>query len=381
MASGKEPSRQSEREKTQGTGPSEGGPGGDQPRRDSDFASEREADVNRDAERVEADKAKRQSRSASDSSRDLGRADVGRSGAERQAEGDERLRVEREASDEAIDAERFRADAATEMGRTHHHASAKSSADLLSREQESHRKTKTALTTREEFLAIVSHDLRNPLNNIFMAAQNLLEEPGESQEAKAIASSINRSAGEMLRLIQDLLDIERIAIGKLILHYEKHDISEIIKDVVGAFKRDAASKEITLTAKPDAGCSEVICDRNRVVQVLSNLVGNAIKFTPAKGQICVSCAQTGPGGKDVQVSVSDTGAGIAPEKINTIFERFSQINSQDRRGIGLGLYIAKNDGRRASGKNMGRVEARRGQHVSLHSSPSLWCDPLKVRPQ
>ncbi|MEY2498162.1 MAG: hypothetical protein QOD12_1718 [Verrucomicrobiota bacterium] len=309
--------------------------------RDLGSASEQQADVNRDAERVVADKAKRQSRSDSDASRDLGRADTGRSGAERQAEGDERLRVERETSDEAIDAERFRTDAATEMGRTHHQASAKSSADLLSREQESHRKTKTDLTTREEFLAIVSHDLRNPLNHISMAAQNLAEEPGEPKDVQEIAASIKRSAGEMLRLIEDLLDIERIAAGKLFLHYEKHDISEIIKEVVGDFQRDAGSKQITLTAKSEAGCDDVLCDRSRVVQVLSNLIGNAIKFTPAKGQIWVSCARTGPESKDVQVSVSDTGAGIAPEKIGTIFERFSQINSQDRRGIGLGLYIAK----------------------------------------
>ncbi len=266
---------------------------------------------------------------------------MGRSGAERQAEGDERLRVERETSDEAIDAERLRTDAATEMGRTHHQASAKSSAELLSREQESHRETKTALTTREEFLAIVSHDLRNPLNHISMAAQNLFEEPGEQEDVKEIAAAIKRSTGEMLRLIQDLLDIERIAIGKLILHYEKHDIGEIIQTVVGDFQRDAVSKEITLTAKCDAGCGDVVCDHNRVAQVLSNLIGNAIKFTSAKGQIRVSCARTGPEGKDVQVSVSDTGTGIAPEKIKSIFERFSQINSQDRRGIGLGLYIAK----------------------------------------
>ncbi|MFZ1217761.1 MAG: HAMP domain-containing sensor histidine kinase [Chthoniobacterales bacterium] len=227
------------------------------------------------------------------------------------------------------------------MGRTHHQASAKSSADLLSREQESHRKTKTDLTTREEFLAIVSHDLRNPLNHISMAVQNLLEGPAEPQDVKEIAASIKRSAGEMLRLIQDLLDIERIAIGRLVLHYEKHDVGEIIKEVVGDFQRDAASKGITLTAKPEAGCGNVICDRSRVVQVLSNLIGNAIKFTPAKGQIRVSCALSGAGGKEVQISVRDTGAGIAPEKVGTIFERFSQINSQDRRGIGLGLYIAK----------------------------------------
>ena len=340
MASGNEPTKQSEREKTDlsnsgGSVPSSG------PLRDSASASEHQADVDRDAERVVADKAKRQSRSDSDASRDLGRADAGRSGAERQAEGDERLRVERETSDKAIDAERFRTDAATEMGRTHHQASARSSADLLSREKESHRKTKTDLTTREEFLAIVSHDLRNPLNHISMAAQILSEEPGEPNEVKEIAASIKRSSGEMLRLIQDLLDIERSAVGKLVLHYEKHDIGEIIKEVVRDFKGDAEAKDITLTAKPEPGCGEVICDRRRVQQVLSNLIGNAIKFTPAKGQICVRCARTGAGGKDVHVSVSDTGAGIAREKIDSIFQRFSQINSRDRRGIGLGLYIAK----------------------------------------
>jgi signal transduction histidine kinase len=335
MASGNEPPEKSGRGNTD-----ESRPAGET-RRDSHSASEHQADINRDAERVEADKAKLQSRSDSDASRDLGRADVGRSGAERQAEGDERLRVERETSDEAIHAERFRADAATERGRTHHQASARSSADLLSREQESHRKTQTALTTREEFLAIVSHDLRNPLNHIFMAAQNLFEEPGEQTDVQEIAASIKRSAGEMLRLIQDLLDIERIAIGKLILHYEEHDIREIIKDIVGDFQRDAAARGITLTAKPGSECGRVVCDRSRVVQVLSNLIGNAIKFTPANGQIHVSCEGTGPESKGVQVSVSDTGPGIAPEKIKTLFERFSQINSQDRRGIGLGLYIAK----------------------------------------
>jgi signal transduction histidine kinase len=327
MASGKEPSPQSEREKTK-------------PPRDSDSASEHQADVDRDAERVEADKAKRQIRSDSDASRDLGRADTGRSPAEREAERDERLRAEREITDEAIKAERRRADAATERERRLYQASAKSSAGLLSEEQESHRKTQTALTTREEFLAIVSHDLRNPLNHISMAAQNLFEETGDQKDVKEVAASIQRSAGEMLRLIQDLLDIERIAIGKLVLHYQEHDVSEIIREVVGDFQQDAASKQITLTAEADE-CHEVVCDRSRVVQVLSNLIGNAIKFTPAKGEIRVSCARTGAESKEVQVSVRDTGAGIAPEKIGTIFERFSQINSQDRRGIGLGLYIAK----------------------------------------
>ena len=337
MASEKDSPRQGEREKAAVSlhaGRAKTG----ETLRDSDLASEHQADLNRDSERVEADKAKLQSRSDSDASRDLGRADMGRSGAERQADGDERLRVERENTDEAIDAERLRTDVATKMGRTHHQASAKSSAELLSQEQERHQETKTALTTREEFLAIVSHDLRNPLNNISMAAQNLLEEP---KDVKELASSINRSASEMLGLIQDLLDVERIAIGKLTLHIEQHDVREIIEQAVGQLQGAAASKGVILEAEPEDVCGYVVCDRSRVMQVLSNLIGNAIKFTPAEGEICVSCKRTGLEGEKVQISVSDTGEGIAPEKINTIFERFSQIHNQDRRGIGLGLYIAK----------------------------------------
>jgi signal transduction histidine kinase len=326
MAHGKDSPRQSEREKS------------DETQRDSDSASEHQADFDRDAERVEADRAKLQSRSDSDASRDLGRADVARSGAKRQAEGDERLRLERQTSDQAIKGERLRTDAATEKGRSHHQASARSSAELLSQEQKSHQKTRATLTTREEFLAIVSHDLRNPLNNISLAAQNLLEDP---KDIKELAASINRSAGEMLRLIEDLLDIERIAVGKLTLHIEQHDVSEIIKQSVEQLQGAAVSKGITLEAEPQDVSGYVVCDRGRVMQVLSNLIGNAIKFTPAKGKICVSCQRTGPEGEEVQISISDTGEGIAPEKIKTIFERFSQLHNQDRRGIGLGLYIAK----------------------------------------
>jgi len=364
MASEKNPSRQSAREKS------------DETLRESDLASEHQADFDRDAERVEADKAKLQSRSDSDASRDLGRADMRRSGAERQAEGDERLRVERQISDQAIKGERLRTDAATEKGRSHHQASAKSSAELLSQEQKSHQRTKATLTTREEFLAIVSHDLRNPLNHISMAVQNLLEDP---KDMKELVSSINRSAGEMLRLIEDLLDVERIALGKLTLHIEQHDVSEIIKEAVEEFKGAAAAKGVTLEAEPEGECGYVVCDRSRVMQVLSNLIGNAIKFTPAKGRICVSCQRTSPEG-EVQISVSDTGEGIAPEKIKTIFERFSQIHNQDRRGIGLGLYIAK----MMVEEHLGRiwVESKLGEGSTFHFTLPLCSGAIReAKPQ
>jgi len=302
---------------------------------------------------------------------------MGRSRAERQAARDERLRIEREITDEAIKTERLRADAATERERSYYQASAKSSAELLSQERESHQKTQATLTTREEFLAIVSHDLRNPLNHISMAVQNLLEEP---KDIKELASSIKRSAAEMLRLIEDLLDVERIAVGKLTLHYEEHDVSEIIKQAVEELQAAAVAKGITLEAKPQDVCGYVICDRSRVMQVLSNLIENAIKFTPAKGQICVSCQRTGPEGKEVQVSVSDTGEGIAPEKIKTIFERFSQIHNQDRRGIGLGLYIAKMMVEEHPGRIW--VESKLGEGSTFHFTLPLRSGAIReAKPQ
>ena len=247
MAPGKGPPRQSKREKT-GVSRHAGRVKTDEPRRDSDLDSEHQADLKRDAERVEADKAKLQSRRDSDVSRE--RADMGRSRTERHAEKDKILHVEREIADEAIRAERLRADAATERERSRYHASAKSAAKLLSREQKSHGKTKAALITRDEFLAIVSHDLRNPLNNISLAAQNLLEDAEESKDKKEFALSINRSVGEMLRLIEDLLDVELIAAGKLTLDLEQHDVSEIIKHVVARLQSVAASKGITLRTEP-----------------------------------------------------------------------------------------------------------------------------------
>ena len=101
----------------------------------------------------------------------------------------------------------------------------------------------------------------------------------------------------MLRLIEDLLDVERIAAGKLTLHTEQHDVSEIIKEAVEQLKGTAVSEGITLEAAPQDVRGYVVCDRSRVMQVLSNLIGNAIKFTPAKGQICVSCQRAGPEGE------------------------------------------------------------------------------------
>ena len=185
----------------------------------------------------------------------------------------------------------------------------------------------------------------------------------------------------MLRLIEDLLDIERIAAGKLTLHIEQHDVSEIIKQSVEQLHEAAVSKGITLEAEPQDVSGYVVCDRSRVMQVLSNLIGNAIKFTPAEGKICVSRQRTGPEGEQVQISISDTGEGIAPDKIKTIFERFSQLHKQDRRGIAILTLHCKDDDRRTSGKNMGSVP-KLGEGSTFHFTLPLRSGAIReAKPQ
>jgi signal transduction histidine kinase len=154
---------------------------------------------------------------------------------------------------------------------------------------------------------------------------------------------------------------------------EQHDVSEIIKQSVEQLQGAAASKGIILEAEPQDVCGYVVCDRSRVMQVLSNLIGNAIKFTPVKGQIRVSCQRTDLEGEEVQISISDTGEGIAPEKIKTIFERFSQLHNQDRRGIGLGLYIAKMMIEEHPGRIW--VESKLGEGSTFHFTL-----PLRAKP-
>jgi signal transduction histidine kinase len=280
---------------------------------------------------------------------------------------EERLRVERKIADETIEAERNRADAAianegdelqvTDEGllakersatdkdlseeRLLTDADAQRSADLLSQERTEHGKARAALTTRDEFLAIVSHDLRTPLNFISMATRLLAQHPclvTAADETKSLLSAVTRNVAQMVQLIEDLLDVERIANGKLILNYAQNDMGDIIALAVEQLAEAAATKGIKLDFNRAETTALVICDRGRILQVLSNLIGNAVKFTPPGGAISITMKITNT---DITVSVTDTGTGMPSDKIHHIFNRFSQINNRDRRGLGLGLYISK----------------------------------------
>lgn len=236
---------------------------------------------------------------------------------------------ERQATDENLLGERAKTDLETDRA-----------AGLLTVEQAEHLKTKSALTTREEFVAVVSHDLRNPIGSILSFSELLLESPLVSENAgneKKWVEIIKRNAETSLRLINDILDMERIVEGKLQLQLAKNSIDELIKDSVESYLNVASAKNISLTATT-SNSSAVMCDKDRTAQILSNLIGNALKFTPENGSVSVESTDSE---NEVMVCVKDTGPGIPDDQKHKIFERFAQIGNKQRTGIGLGLYISK----------------------------------------
>lgn len=214
------------------------------------------------------------------------------------------------------------------------------SSNLLSNEVFAHLKTKILLTTRDEFLAIVSHDLRNPLGAAASCAEMLLGDFGYKldSEVKPWIELIKRNTDTALRLIGDLLDMERAAEGKFKLKLEFHNIDKEIRDSIESFNLVASAKNVLLSFTPSNVSGDIVFDRDRILQVLSNLIGNALKFTPSGGSIAVGATLSEAG---TQVFVRDTGPGILEEKKDCIFDRFAQLGSKDRSGLGLGLYISK----------------------------------------
>jgi PAS domain S-box-containing protein len=197
-----------------------------------------------------------------------------------------------------------------------------------------------ATRDRDEMLGVVAHDLRNPLNTIFMASQLLLELIPEAEQPKnhRQLEIVKRAAGRMDQLIQDLLDVRRIEGGRLSLERRPVDPRIVVAEAVDLLRPIAQASSLRLETDVAPQAQSVSVDPPRIQQVLSNLVGNAIKFTPAGGEISLRVT---PVDSEVRFAVVDTGPGIAPDVLPHIFGRFWQGNRADRRGIGLGLTIAK----------------------------------------
>ncbi|EPX60797.1 hypothetical protein D187_001446 [Cystobacter fuscus DSM 2262] len=199
----------------------------------------------------------------------------------------------------------------------------------------------TAIRMREEILAIVSHDLRSPMSMIQMGADQLLSESnGSEQQAMTIrtAGKIRRASVRMIHLIRDLLDFSSIEAGQLRIEVAEHDADELVTEVLEALQSNAAEKGIRLVREGEHSHLRVQCDRERIVQVFSNLIGNAIKFTAEGGSVMIQIRLE----VDRAVfSVSDTGPGISEEDLSHIFDRYWQAARRARESFGLGLAISK----------------------------------------
>ncbi|WP_437781308.1 ATP-binding protein [Sorangium sp. So ce1097] len=198
-----------------------------------------------------------------------------------------------------------------------------------------------AIRAREELVAVVSHDLKSPLATIVMNTSILRRKLPNSDEAADLRRPVERiqkSADRMNRLIRDLLDLAKLDGGHISIQPAPHDVAVLMSDAIELLREEAAEKSLRIDQGVEVGVERALCDRERVLQVIANLVGNAIKFTPAGGEVALRAE---PWGKEVLVSVRDTGPGIPEDQRARIFERYWQAKETAHKGTGLGLSIAK----------------------------------------
>jgi len=191
-----------------------------------------------------------------------------------------------------------------------------------------------AVRVREQILAIVSHDLRNPLGAILLTT-NALAKKGTLPEA---VGRIQRAAERMRRLIEDLLDFASIEAGHLAIRRLPQDPGAMLQETLASFEGVAQDKGLQMTADVEPLLPKVFCDHDRILQVLSNLVGNATKATPEGGHVSLRVEARGD---EVLFSISDDGPGIGPEDLEHLFERYWRGDDVEYNGTGLGLAIAR----------------------------------------
>ncbi|MFQ5575877.1 MAG: sensor histidine kinase, partial [Anaerolineae bacterium] len=195
---------------------------------------------------------------------------------------------------------------------------------------------------KDDFVSIVSHELRTPLFSIQGFVRLMLDDeapdPGAQREFLTI---IERQANQLAELVTNLLDLNKISAGTLTIEKQLVQPLDIINQTVLKLQGFAHREKVHLTSALPASLPPVMGDGQRLEQVLTNLVGNAIKFTPQEGQVSVSAALNG---QHITVSVTDTGIGIAPKDLERIFTKFYQVEDHQTRsvqGSGLGLHISK----------------------------------------
>ncbi len=206
--------------------------------------------------------------------------------------------------------------------------------------QEALAKAEAANAAKDQFLAVLSHELRTPLAPVLAAATTLLTDEQLPHELRDSLEMIRRNVELEARLIDDLLDLTRIAKGKMQLRFDVVDVNALITQTVEICRSDIYRKELDLSVRLDAAEHHAKADPARLQQVLWNIVKNAVKFTPLKGRIEIASRNEGD---QLHIEISDTGIGIEPQQLGTIFNAFEQTSDDVTRrfgGLGLGLAIS-----------------------------------------
>ena len=205
----------------------------------------------------------------------------------------------------------------------------------LTVERRTHSEADAGLADRDRLLTIFAHDLRNLLSVLTVNAELFLRREGEA--AKTNGKNIRATIGRMAGLINSLVDLAALNAGQLKVRPETSDMAAPLREAVEIFRPVALAKSIALDLVDSDASLPAIIDHERIFQVLSNLLANAVKFTAEGGKISVSATELDD---EIQVSVKDTGIGIPEEDLSRVFELYRQLGSS-RDGLGLGLYISK----------------------------------------
>jgi signal transduction histidine kinase len=205
----------------------------------------------------------------------------------------------------------------------------------LTQERRTHSEADAGLADRDRLLTIFAHDLRNLLSVLTVNAELFLRKEGEA--AKTNGKNIRATIGRMAGLINSLVDLAALNAGQLKVRPETSDMAAPLREAVEIFRPVALAKSIVLDLVDSDASLPAIVDHDRIFQVLSNLLANAVKFTAEGGKISVSATELDD---EIQVSVTDTGIGIPEEDLSRVFELYRQLGSS-RDGLGLGLYISK----------------------------------------
>lgn len=327
--------------------------------------------------RARADEVLAAARAATD--RQTGRADAQSSAvvAQKRSLEDQAVRKERAEANESLRAERAEQVA---LLSTEREETDKDLSDERTRSDD-------ALATRDAFLGVVSHDLRGMLSSVVAYASLIARDVSRAdhvEQVRAHAMRIQRSATRMDRLIGDLVDVASIEAGVLAVAREVGDPTEVVTEAVDTFQAEASAGGVSLVAEIVPPPSLAAHDPARILQVLTNLLSNAIKFTKPDGTVVVRMETIRD---EVQISVRDTGAGIPADQLEAIFARFRQVSKNDRRGVGLGLYISKSIVQGHGGRIW--AESRSGEgstffftlpvHAGETAAPSSSRDPFQPR--